>query len=455
MRLVAHLCSLLCLLAPLRPEAARAAPPAAPKPGTSFATEVAPILQRRCVVCHGPDKAKGHFRLDTFEALMKPGASEKPTIVAGQAGKSHLLQLLVEKNEDDRMPQKAGPLPAAEIDVIRAWIAGGAKFDGPSPAAPLVSFLPKPSHPPAPKRYAHPWPVTALAFNRDGSQVIVGGYREATFWNLGNHQMTRRIGGMPERIHAIVLQPGGGLVAVAGGSPGHSGEVLLFEIASLEPPRELAIAGDEMLCAAYSPDGRHLAAGGADKIVRLFDVKSGAEILKLEQHSDWVHDVAFSPDGCWLGSASRDRTARVYNSTNGETRAIFRDHEAAVESLLFANDGKMVLSAGADHTVRSWDSADASHAKEFAKFGVAVTAMVPGEHSVFIALADGRVVQRRPGKREEARRFSGDGDRVTALAIHEGLELLAIGSHGGRVRVWNLKDGSLVSDFTASPGITR
>ena len=141
----------------------------------SFTAEVAPIVQRRCVACHGPEKAKGRFRLDTFAALLKPGSSDKATVIAGRPESSHLYQVLVEKNPDDRMPQDAEPLPAAEIAVIRAWIAGGAKFDGTSPTASLTTMLPRPVHPPAPVRYAQPWPVTAHAFNADGSELIVCG----------------------------------------------------------------------------------------------------------------------------------------------------------------------------------------------------------------------------------------------------------------------------------------
>ena len=425
------------------------------KTPVSFAADVAPLLQRRCVVCHGPEKARGHFRLDTFASLMKPGSSEKPTVLAGQPGTSHLYQLIVEKNADDRMPQNAEALPAAEIEIIRRWIESGAKFDGPSANAPLSSFLPKPAHPPAPERYAQPWPVTALAFNATGAQLAVSGCHEITFWDTARRVLLHRMGGMPERIHALAWQPGGSLLAVAGGAPGRSGEVLLVDTAENAPPLELAVTGDEMLCAAFSPDGRRLAAGGADKTLRVFAIESGAETLRLEQHSDWVQGVAFSPDGRWRASASRDRTARVYNSTNGESVSIFRDHEGAVESLVFSKDGKRVFSSGTDRTVRGWDSADAEHAKVFAKFDIAITGLSLGNHTLFVALADGRVAQRNTSGEGKPREklAGGAGDRVEALAFHGPSQSLAAGAHDGSVTIWNLKDGGSPSKFMACPGL--
>lgn len=421
----------------------------------SFSGEVVPILQRRCVACHGPEKAKGRFRLDTFAALLKPGSSDKATVIVGRPESSHLYQVLVEKNPDDRMPQDAEPLPAAEIAVIRAWIASGAKFDGPSPTAPLSSMLPRPVHPPAPVRYAQPWPVTALAFNTDGLELIVSGYHEITFWSVTNGALLRRLGGMPERIQALALQPGGSWLAVAGGAPGRSGELLLLNLSSNPAPRPLAVTGDAMLCAAFSPDGQRLAAGGADKALRVFAVKSGAEILKLEQHSDWVQGVAFSPDGQRLASASRDRTARVYNATNGAAVTTFRGHEAAVEFVTFNDDGKLLLTAGTDRKVRFSGLNETNKPGEFAKFDVAVTGLARGEASLFIALADGRVTERRLVKKDELQKFTGHADRVTALAFHAASQRLATGAHDGKVRVWNVADGKLLGEFTASPGFAE
>ncbi len=63
---------------------------------------------------------------------------------------------------------------------------------------------------------------------------------------------------------------------------------------------------------AFTPDGTRAATGAQDNAVKLWDAKTGKEILHLKQHSQEVSSVAFSPDGKLLLTSSRDGTAIVW-----------------------------------------------------------------------------------------------------------------------------------------------
>jgi hypothetical protein len=90
-----------------------------------FRAKVAPILERRCVQCHGAEMSKGKLRLDTFERALAGGESGK-VIEPGDATASLLLDYI--SGEKPEMPKDAAPLSADEVAAIRKWINQGAKW---------------------------------------------------------------------------------------------------------------------------------------------------------------------------------------------------------------------------------------------------------------------------------------------------------------------------------------
>lgn len=111
---------------------------AAPKLDRNFfATRVKPILDSKCVSCHGAKSAKGNLRLDGV-AQIRQGVKGRPVVVGGDLELSSLYQRLISPDDEDLMPprDKGGPLPAAMIQVIKTWVQAGADFgDGTSLAA--------------------------------------------------------------------------------------------------------------------------------------------------------------------------------------------------------------------------------------------------------------------------------------------------------------------------------
>ncbi len=109
------------------------APSAIGQGGTNvfFASKIAPIFEAKCVQCHGPEKQKGKFRLDTPEKLLAGGSSGKTAVKPGEPQASELIRLVtLPRDQEDAMPPEGKTaLTGDEVLTLMQWIYSGAKFD--------------------------------------------------------------------------------------------------------------------------------------------------------------------------------------------------------------------------------------------------------------------------------------------------------------------------------------
>lgn len=113
--------------AALTPEQLAQLPPLADHP-VSFAREIKPILEARCLNCHGHGRAKGDFQIDNRATFLKGGGSG-PAIVVGKSAESYLIELVMGFDPDNVMPKKGTKLTREQVGLLRAWIDQGAKWD--------------------------------------------------------------------------------------------------------------------------------------------------------------------------------------------------------------------------------------------------------------------------------------------------------------------------------------
>jgi len=119
-----------------------------------------------------------------------------------------------------------------------------------------------------------------------------------------------------------------------------------------------AVAGDEtapapgaVRCVAFRSDGKLLATGGDDTVVKLWDLRTGKIVHYLIGHNGAVRAVAFSPDGKTLASRSTDGTVMVWNTENGELARTFPVASPRASVLVFRPDGKQLAVDGQDFSI--------------------------------------------------------------------------------------------------------
>jgi ankyrin repeat protein/mono/diheme cytochrome c family protein len=96
-----------------------------------FAQQIKPLLERSCVACHGPDKQRSAFRVDSREAMLKGGNTGSAVVMPGKSAQSTLLDYVSGRVEGMEMPPmpkrgKFAALTKEEIELLRAWIEQGA-----------------------------------------------------------------------------------------------------------------------------------------------------------------------------------------------------------------------------------------------------------------------------------------------------------------------------------------
>ncbi|MBM3869298.1 MAG: DUF1549 domain-containing protein, partial [Verrucomicrobia bacterium] len=96
----------------------------------TYVRRVAPLLQEKCLGCHGKDpaKIKGGLDLRTSQGLLKGGESGRPSVVAGKPAESPLFLSVQRTHEEwEAMPPKqAEKLSEEQVGWLRDWIIGGA-----------------------------------------------------------------------------------------------------------------------------------------------------------------------------------------------------------------------------------------------------------------------------------------------------------------------------------------
>ncbi|MCC6510119.1 MAG: hypothetical protein IT423_13515 [Pirellulaceae bacterium] len=416
----------------------------------SFRNQIAPLLLENCTSCHGPKKAEGGYRLDSYAQLAKAGDSGIMPLVVEGAAHSELVRRLVTTDAGERMPAERDALSAAAIELFSRWQAEGSKFDGEDPTVPIFELTPARTYAPAPEKYRVPLPVTALGFSPDGSQVLVSGYHELTIWDATTGELKRRISNLPERIHSLDWSADQKTLAVAGGSPSHIGEVRLVDWASGQVTKSFGRAADIVQVVRFQPGGALVATGNTDGTVRWFDMSDLHQVRSVAGHADTVNDIAWSRDGKRLASASRDKTAKVFVVESAELIATYSAHAESVTGICFNDGDKEITSVGADQKAHRWQIEDGKSLAKVAVPGTATRLFLDRTH-LWLAVTDRTVRQMELATTKLTRQQDGHAAWVTALAVHPASGHMASGSLDGEVRVWKLDDGALTKSWTAQP----
>ncbi|CEG43895.1 U3 snoRNP-associated protein (contains WD40 repeats) [Plasmopara halstedii] len=206
-----------------------------------------------------------------------------------------------------------------------------------------------------------------------------------------------------------------------------------------------------ILALAVSSDGKFLASGGRDKLVRVWDAKTGQLKESFSGHRDAVSALAFRLRSHSLFSGSLDRSIKHWNLTEmGYVETLF-GHQSEVNALdsLYK---ERVVSCGRDRSVRLWKIPEETQLVFYGNSGsIDCVGMVTDEY--YVTGGDGGSLSLWFNGRKKPVCVIANahgGKWINSVAVMPRTDLIASGSCDGHIRLWqaNLQERSLI--FVAS-----
>lgn len=203
----------------------------------------------------------------------------------------------------------------------------------------------------------HTGRVWTTAITPDGTMVATGGADHTVrLWDVATHRELARFDTGPGEMGKVAFSPDGTTLAATtyyaeGTDPNVTAGVILWDVRTR---RQLWRTVGACWAVRFSPDGRQLAVGCWDGIVRLVDLRTRTERRKLSGHRGYVIAVAYSPDGKRLFSGGDDGLLVEWELTPRQRRRTVIEHRSAVTDVTVSPDGRFLADASGDSTVRLW-----------------------------------------------------------------------------------------------------
>ena len=241
------------------------------------------------------------------------------------------------------------------------------------------------------------------------------------------------------------------------------GYVRLFDAATGMESRRIPAHNGGVVSAAAFADGRRLATGGMDRLVKVWDLETGRELQRFGPvHSTYVVALAVSTDGKQIasGGAEQDKNIYLYNTDSpadeprllvlGRGHAVTTSHARGVNALAFSPDGTRLISGSVDTSAHVWDLATGKSIISLRPTGqshVNTVGWSPDGKTVITGGIDRIIHVWRGDNHESIRDLAVHRGWVMASAISHDSRYILSGSRDHTLRLTELETGEVAQQF--------
>jgi eukaryotic-like serine/threonine-protein kinase len=286
--------------------------------------------------------------------------------------------------------------------------------------------------------------LQSVAISPDGQRILVGGYsNEIHEWDAETGKALRRFSTDTQKILQVSYSPDGKWIALG------CGEGMIKLVDTVSGNERILTYGQGwhqslIQSLAFSPDSQRLVSGGYERLVKVWDTQTGKELTALMGHSARIAGVAFSPTGQRIVSADFSGHIKIWDPQLDRASTILRDAQGNVPyKLAFSPDGRRLASASSDKTVKVWDVD--SHAELMSLKGhedeVYAVAFSPDGRKIVSGSKDKTVIIWDSATGDQLRILRGHEGHIWSVAFSPDSQRIASGSYDGTVRVWDATTG--------------